>query len=114
MTPNRHQNAPERKKTKYGNCPVVVDSIRFASQREARRYAELKRLQRAGKISDLELQPAFPVRVNGRHICTYRADFAYVEEGRRIVEDVKGVRTPVYRLKKKLVEAIYGIEIQET
>jgi len=52
--------------------------------------------------------------VAGQHICTYRADFAYDENGARVVEDAKGVRTPAYRLKAKLMKAVFNIEIRET
>jgi len=96
------------RKSKYAAIPTVVDGIRFASKREARRYGELRLLERAGEIASLELQPTFPCVVSGAKVCTYIADFAYTSEaGKRVVEDVKGVKTPVYRLKKKLVEAIY-------
>jgi len=69
----------------------------------------------AGEIINLELQPKFPIEVNGIKICTYIADFRYKErDGTEVVEDCKGFKTDVYRLKKKLVKAIYGIEILET
>jgi hypothetical protein len=103
-----------RRFNKYRNEPVTVDGHRFQSKREARRYAELKTLEKAGTISNLELQPRFPISVNGVHVCAYYADFCYVDsQGRRIVEDAKGLKTPVYRLKKRLVEALYEIVIQE-
>lgn len=93
--------------SKYRAIPVIIDNIRFASQAEGRRYAQLKLLERAGEISRLELQPAFRCEINGKLVCTYRADFAYFDKSSRKVEDVKGMKTPVYRLKKKLVEALY-------
>lgn len=102
---------------KYGAIKTVVDGIKFDSKVEAARYSSLKLLEKAGEITDLELQPAFPVAVESKKICTYKADFSYIEDGKRIVEDVKSPITakhPVYRLKKKLVEAIYNIEIKET
>lgn len=92
---------------KYGARSTVVDGIRFASKAEARHYAELKLLERAGKITALELQPKFPVVIRGEHICDYVADFSYRDEVQRRVVDVKGVETPVFRLKKRLVEALY-------
>lgn len=102
------------RRNKYGNQPVFVDGHRFASQREARRYGELKVLERAGAIRGLELHPSFPIQINGHHICTYYADFAYTDSGgNRIVEDAKGVPTKVYRLKKRLVRAVHGIEVVE-
>jgi len=109
--------------TKYRAQPTEVDGHRFASKREAARYQELRLLERAGKIVNLELQPRFECRVNGIKVCTYVADFAFVDLERaagggeaspRVIEDVKGVRTPVYRMKKKLVEALYpGVVIEE-
>lgn len=68
----------------------------------------------AGEISDLELQPKYPIHINGIHCFTYVADFRYVEAGKTITEDVKGMKTPVYRLKKRCVEASYGIQITES
>jgi hypothetical protein len=101
---------------KYRAVKTEVDGITFDSKREARRYEELKLLVKANEIRGLELQPEYEVKVEGKKICVYRADFRYWDEreGRMIVEDVKGVKTPVYRLKKKLVEAIYRVQIKET
>ena len=101
--------------TKYKAVPTYIDGIRFASKKEAGRYCELKLLEKAGAISDLELQTKFPIILNNGKICTYKADFSYVQllGSKRIVEDVKGFRTPVYKLKKKLVEALYKIKIIE-
>lgn len=100
--------------TKYGAIPTTVDGITFASKAESRRYQELKLLERAGEISRLELQPSFKCEINGKLVCTYRADFSFFTKTERVIEDVKGVRTPVYRLKKKLVEALFpGVVIKE-
>ena len=100
--------------SKYGNIKTVVDNITFDSKKEAARYQHLKLLQKAGGIDRLKLQPKFPIEVNGKKICTYVADFSYYySPADLVVEDVKGMKTPVYNLKKKLVKAIYGIEIQE-
>jgi hypothetical protein len=100
---------------KYGNVPEWVDGIRFASRAEARRYQELKLLVRAGAISHLKIQPSYKLVVNGVKVATYRADFHYDENGRLVVEDVKSrpTMTPVYRLKKKLLKALYDIDIKE-
>ena len=101
-------------KNKYRAVKTEVDGIVFDSKREAARYMELMLLQRAGEISHLELQPVYECVVNGKKICTYRADFRYFTKLGNIVEDVKGVKTPIYRLKKKLVEALYaGVTILE-
>ena len=101
-------------RSKYGNKKTVVDGITFDSKKEAARYQELKLMEKAGVIIDLQLQPPFPIAINGEKICTYKADFAYkVKAGGEVVEDVKGVRTPIYNLKKKLVKACHGVEITE-
>ncbi|TGV15807.1 DUF1064 domain-containing protein [Mesorhizobium sp. M8A.F.Ca.ET.173.01.1.1] len=104
---------------KYRNVPTMIDGIRFASKREAKRYSELRLLQRAGQISNLEVQPAFKFEVNGRPVlirsngypngrqAKYVADFAYWDGEKRVVEDSKGFSTPEYKLKKALVEALF-------
>jgi len=93
---------------------VRIDRYTLDSGKEARRYQDLCLLEKAGEISNLEVHRLFPIEVNGKHICFYESDFVYVENGLTIVEDVKGYRTEIYKLKRKLVEAIYGIEILET
>ena len=100
--------------SKFNNQKTVVDNITFDSGKEAARYQDLKLLLKAGEISDLELQPTYVMIVNKQKICSYRADFRYKENGKQITEDVKGVRTSLYRLKKKLLKACYGIEVCET
>lgn len=106
-----------KRRGKYNNKKTVVDGITFDSKKEAGHYKVLKALEKAKKISDLELQPSYRLEVNSQLICRYRADFRYKEKvGRKLVEvvcDVKGVRTGMYRIKKKLMKAIYGIDIQE-
>ena len=100
---------------KYHAVPTVVDGYRFPSQREARYYQNLKLLEKAGAIQDIELQPVFSLVVNGQPIGVYRADFRYVdcETGEVVTVDVKGFRTKEYRLKKRLVEALYPVQIVE-
>lgn len=98
---------------KYRAIRTKVDNITFDSKREAARYQELKLLRDAGEISSLVLQPKFPIQINDVKICTYIADFEYEKDGKTVVEDSKGVLTPIYRIKKKLVKALYGVEIQE-
>ena len=93
--------------SKYKAIPTVVDGIRFASKAEAGYYQQLKILEKQGLILNLQLQPKFPIEINGQKICTYIADFSFFEKNERVIVDVKGVRTPVYRLKVKLVEALY-------
>lgn len=103
------------RRSKYHATPTVIHGRRFDSQAEARRYEQLLLLGRAGGLTNLELQPSYRLVVQGVHIATYRADFAYDdrETGTRVVEDVKGVRTAVYVLKKRLVFALYGVAIRE-
>jgi hypothetical protein len=98
--------------SKYRNVPTVVDGIRFASKAEARRYADLKLLERAGEIYDLKLQVPHELRVEGHLICKYVSDFEYVTKtGGPVVEDVKGVQTPIFKFKAKLFRAIHKNEI---
>lgn len=99
---------------KFGAIKTEVDGITFASKKEAKRYGELKLLVRAGEIRELSLQPRFPLRVENKLICTYVADFTYETKlGETVVEDAKGVRTPVFSLKAKLFEALHGFPVSE-
>lgn len=114
-----------RKPNKYRAKPEYVNGTRFASGREANRYRELLLLERAGEISELELQPAYPLEIDGRPVLIkskgypngrrskYTADFRYTDArtGRQVVEDVKGFDTTASRLRRAVVECIYGIEI---
>ena len=105
------------KVSKYRNRKTLVDGIQFDSQKEADRYQELLWMQQARLIQDLELQPRYDLVVNTHKIGFYRADFRYevVATSILIVEDVKSpaTKTAVYCLKKKLMKALYGIEIIE-
>jgi len=100
---------------KYRNVPKRVDGILFQSTKEARRYTELKSMQQAGVIRDLQTQPRFRLDVNGTKICDYVADFRYFdnERGQEVIEDVKGIRTQLYVIKNRLMKAVHGIEIEE-
>ena len=125
---------------KYGNRKVTVDGIEFDSKKEAQRYWELKLLQRAGKISDLQLQREFeliPAQYEtferygktGKRLqdgkrcveqrCTYKADFCYMQDGKLVVEDVKGYRDPKsagyakFVIKRKLMLWLHGIKVKE-
>ncbi len=90
-------------KSKYNARKTTVDGITFDSAFKAERYSELVLLQRAGHITDLRLQVPFDLAINGVKVCKYIADFVYVEYGKEIVEDVKGMATDVYRIKRKLM-----------
>lgn len=101
------------KRHKFGAVRTEVDGVKFASKAEARRYQELKLAQACGAISALELQPAFPLTAHGKKLATYIADFRYHQRGATVIEDVKGMKTPMYRLKKKWAQLQYGITITE-
>lgn len=102
------------KRSKFGNCKTELDGFKFDSKREAARYSELKLLQLGRKISGLRRQVPYECVVNGMLVCKYIADFVYLDErGDTVVEDVKGYRTEVYKLKRKLVRAVHGVEIIE-
>lgn len=113
-----------QRRNKYHAKRTTVDGISFDSQKEARRWSELLLLQQAGKISGLIRQPVYRIYVKPMlnagdadpiKCGEYRGDFQYYESGRKVVEDVKSAptKTAVYRLKKKLVEVLYGIQIEE-
>lgn len=101
------------KERKYRNQPEVVNGIKFASKKEAARYGYLGLLVKQGIITDLELQPRYPIIINGIKVTTYVADFRYKQYGKTVVEDTKGYKTDVYKIKKKLMSAVHGIEIEE-
>lgn len=101
--------------TKYKNKKVIFDGIEFDSRREFAYYLDFKKLQAAGEITHLEVHPTFVCGVNGMKVCTYEADFAFKDKGRKRVIDVKSpatARLPVFRLKKKLVRALYGVDVE--
>lgn len=105
----------ERRGHKYGAVKTTTRGIQFDSKAESDRYVELVMLQKAGEITGLQVQTPWPLGVNGTHVAEYVADFTYyTRSGRFVVEDVKGVRTPVYRLKAKMFAAQYGLTITET
>jgi len=106
------------KPSKYHAVKTTVGTITFDSAAEARRYGELKVLERAGELGLLELQPRYRLTVTAPVgtvvIGEYRADFRYrTAAGDLVVEDVKGMATPLYRWKKKHTEAQYGVTIVE-
>jgi hypothetical protein len=98
---------------KYRNKPTVVDNHRFPSKREAIRYQSLKSLLLAGEITNLELQPSYPITINGHKICKVNLDFRYFcnKTNKQIIEDSKGYDNQLSKLKRKLVEAQHGIEV---
>lgn len=117
-------------RSKYGAIRTEVDGIRFASKAEARRWSELRVLERVGEITDLKRQPSFALmaaiveggltninegRVTGMRIVgEFRADFSYRERGQLVVEDVKGMRTlALAAWKIRHMKAQYGVEVRE-
>lgn len=127
------------KRNKYKNKKIFRDGEWYDSLHEYQRYRELLLLQRAGKISDLEKQVLFELipaqyeyiptgeffkrgerkgqekvkRICLEHSVVYYADFVYTEDGKKVVEDAKGVRTKDYIIKRKLMLYIHGIKIRE-
>ena len=97
---------PAKRQTKYRNVPTEFDGMKFASKAEMVRYGELRLLEMAGNISDLECQPLFVLTAGVK----YYADFRYVEDGRWVAEDVKGGRatqTRVFLNKWKQAKVLY-------
>lgn len=106
--------------SKYGNKKVVVNGIQFDSKREARRYLDLKAMETAGQIQNLQLQVRYELipsqRIDGKVVekpVYYIADFQYEQNGETIVEDTKGHRTDKYIIKRKLMLHVHGIRIRE-
>ena len=106
---------------KYHNKKVCYNGIAFDSKKEARRYSELLLLERAGVITNLQRQVPFVLipsqRINGKVVereCKYIADFVYTENGKKVVEDTKGMKTEAYKIKKKMLLYFHGIKIKET
>jgi len=110
------------KKPKYKNKKTVVDNIEFDSKKEANRYFELKFLLKVGEIKNLEFQPKYILIDDFKDFegiwhrkIAYIADFRYwdVKKEKEIVEDVKGMKTEVYRIKKKLLLHKFNIHFRE-
>lgn len=100
---------------KFNAVKTIVDGHKFASKAEVRRYGELKLLEKAGEIFFLTLQPRYDLELETPEVTlgAYVADFSYMLGSKLVVEDVKGVKTALYRWKKKHFEAQYGITITE-
>lgn len=101
--------------TKYLNKKCEYQNIKFDSIKEMRFFIYLKQLEEKGEIWNLRLQVKFPVLIENRKVCSYIADFTYYDEFGYHVVDVKSpitTKNPTFRLKKKLVEALYNFEIE--
>lgn len=108
------------KKSKYNNKKITIDGIKFDSIKEGKRYQQLKQLEKDGKIKDLRLQVKFelqpPINLGYKKIraINYVADFTYRDNMENlIVEDVKGMKTSIYKMKAKMFAYKYGFEISE-
>lgn len=109
---------PKVKRSKYGAVKVTCDNIEFHSKKERNRFLQLRMLRNAGEIKCLSIQVEFVLETGDEKIASYFADFLYyTKEGQLVVEDVKSPitrRQSTYKLKKKMVKSIYGIDITET
>ena len=110
-----------RCRSKYGAKKVTVNGITFDSRKEANRYIELSSLEKVGKVSDLQCQVKFELipsqRINGKvaeRAVNYIADFVYMENGKKVVEDTKGFKTPEYIIKRKLMLWVHKIQVKES
>lgn len=107
---------------KYGNKKTVIDGQSFDSKAEAKRWRDLCLLEKAGQIKYLERQVVITLLPKVKYADSkratpavrYVADFIYVTNlGERVIEDVKGFRTPAYRLKRHMLKALHGLEVKE-
>ena len=102
--------------SKYKNQKIEANGVTFDSKGEYRRWLELFAMQAAGRISELQRQVRFDLHsLGGAKICSYVADFVYIENGRRIVEDYKSeftAKMPMFKIKAKWMKAEHGIEIR--
>lgn len=113
MTPEEFR-ALAKSPHKYRAKPIEVDGIKFPSTGEANRWLALRTLEMNGVISDLKRQVRYVFEHNGVRIGSYVLDFEYTQDGKRVHEDYKGMRTPLYAWKKRMMLAFYGIAIHET
>lgn len=114
ITASQFRQIIDRPKNKYKAKRVKLDGKHFDSKAEANYYAALKIREKAGEVFDVELQKPYALVVNGFLVATYKADFVYfddVTKSRRVI-DVKGVQTTAFKLKRKLMKACLGIEVE--
>ena len=105
-----------RRPNKYFAKKTVAMGLKFDSRWEAERWGQLKAMERAGVVTQLERQVKYELSINDVKICNYIADFRYLLEeenglSKLVVEDAKGILTPEFKLKKKMMKAIHGIDI---
>ena len=108
--------AKSPKRNKYRAIKTEVEGIIFDSKKESRRWLDLRLLEKAGKISNLQRQVKFSFDIEGFHICNMILDFTYEENGEVVTEDVKSVatKTRAYVIKKNLLKALYRLDVRET
>lgn len=101
-------------KNKFKAIRTTIDGITFASKKEANYYWQLKLRERTGEVSHIELQPTYAITINGQHICKVKLDFRYYDNRDKFyhIVDVKGLDTPVSKLKRKLVNAQHNIWVE--
>lgn len=104
---------------KYRNKPVIVDGLKFDSGKEAKRWQELKLLERAGQITQLNRQIAFAlapsVKIVGekraRPALRFKADFVYYRGDEYVCEDSKGFADTAFRIRQHLMKSVHGIDV---
>lgn len=111
----RGRAAPARKPSKFKNVPTERNGEKFDSKLEANRFDVLRLREQVGEIRDLRAHVSFPLMVGDEMIGAYEADAVYFDNtaGRKVVEDSKGVRTPLFRWKARHFKAQYGFAITE-
>ena len=98
-------------KNKYRAQPVVTEEGRFASKKEYADWCALRLREKLGHITHLQRQVPFDLKINDQLVTRYVADAVFFEGGKRIVADSKGVLTPEFKLKAKLLKALLNIEV---
>ena len=104
-----------KRKNKYGAIKTMRDGVLFDSKLEAFHYDNLKLLQLAGEIRDLELQHEMPLKIGDAQICIYIADYRYfdIKEAKWVISDAKGIETDVFRIKWKIAQVLHPENIYE-
>jgi hypothetical protein len=98
--------------SRQGNVWTTVDGIKFQSKAEANRYLQLRQLEQSSVISNLRRQVQYDLIAGGILCTSYRADFNYIENGKEVVEDVKGQILPDFKIKYMLMKGLLGIEVR--
>lgn len=119
--PDMHLDNSGAKKGRFPRAEKsrrTVDGVVFDSKGESTRYTQLRMLERAGQIRDIELQPSWDVTINGQKLCSYSADFSYfdIARNRPVIEDVKSTGTAkdaAYKLRKRAAELQHNIKVEE-